>query len=57
MKELLSRKFISSILVVILAYGLVFTGKLSAEVWLNMSVVTLGLYQVGNIATKALLKE
>ena len=57
MGDLLSRKFIGSMAVVILAYGLVFTGKLEAQVWLNMATVVMGIYTVGNVTQKAIKKE
>jgi len=57
MEDLTSRKFVSTILVILLAYGLVFTNKLEAEAWLNMATVAIGLYGGLNVAQKVIKKE
>lgn len=50
----LSTKFWTTILVILLSYGLVFVGRLDAKTWLDMATVAAGLYQVSNLAGKAI---
>jgi len=57
MKELLSRKFLITMYILTLACIMVFTGKLEAQVWLNMAVVAGGIYGGTNVAQKAIKKE
>lgn len=48
----LSTKFIGTMLVVVMAYGLVFIGKLDAKTWLDMAVVAVGIYGGLNVGQK-----
>ena len=48
MGNLLSRKFIFALLVLILSFGLVIQGSLKAEVWTQFAVMIGGLYIIGN---------
>jgi len=48
--DITSRKFIGTLLVVVMAYGLVWVGKLDAKTWLDMSVVAVGIYGGLNVA-------
>jgi hypothetical protein len=48
--DITSRKFIGTLAVVVMAYVLVFTGKLDAKTWLDMSVVAVGIYGGLNVA-------
>lgn len=57
MDNLLSTKFLGTILVILLAYGLVWVGKLPAETWLNMAVVGVGIYSGANVAQKFVVKQ
>ena len=47
-----STKFIGTMAVIILAYGLVFIGKLEAQIWLEMAVAGVGIYSAANVAQK-----
>ena len=48
--DITSRKFIGTLAVVVMAYGLVWVGKLEAKVWLDMAVVAMGIYLGANVA-------
>ena len=52
MDNLLSTKFIGTMVVIFLAYGLVFIGKLDAKQWLDMAVVGVGIYAGANVVQK-----
>jgi len=56
MSDLLSRKFISTVLVLVLSFVLVLIGKLDATTWLNMATIAVGIYNGLNVAQKALVK-
>lgn len=56
MESLKSRKFLSTMLVIFMAYGLVFAGKLDAKAWLDMAVIGVGIYAGANVAQKAMVK-
>lgn len=47
-----STKFWLTVLVIILAYGLVFVGKLDAKEWLNMALIGAGIYGGLNTVSK-----
>lgn len=52
MDNFLSTKFISTMCVIIMAYGLVFAGLLDAKDWMDMATVAVGIYAAGNVAQK-----
>lgn len=52
MDNILSTKFLGAVLVIVLAYVLVFVGKLSANDWLGMSVAAMGIYSGANVIQK-----
>ena len=51
-----STKFLSTLFVILMAYGLVFVGKLEAKEWLDMATIAVGLYQASNVLNKAVNK-
>ena len=51
-ENFLSTKFIGTMVVIILAYALVFVGKLEAQTWLEMAVAGVGIYSAANVAQK-----
>jgi hypothetical protein len=48
----LSTKFIGTMVVIVLAYGLVFVGKLDAKSWLELAVASVGIFSAANVAQK-----
>lgn len=52
MSNLLSRKFIYAIMVVIMAYVLVILHEVTADQFLKFSEVIGGIYVIGNVGTK-----
>jgi hypothetical protein len=50
--NLLSTKFILTILVLIMSYVLVFVGKLDAKQWFDVATVAAGLYMGANVVAK-----
>jgi uncharacterized membrane protein AbrB (regulator of aidB expression) len=54
--DITSRKFIGTMLVVVMAYGLVYLGKLEAKVWLDMAVIAVGIYQAANVTESTIDK-
>lgn len=57
MDNFLSTKFVGTVLVIIMAYGLVWVGKLDAKTWLDMAVLGVGIYAGANVAQKFVAKE
>jgi heme/copper-type cytochrome/quinol oxidase subunit 4 len=49
---LLSRKFLLSLLLTVLSFVLVLTGKLTAKEWTDFVMIILGIYATSNVATK-----
>lgn len=47
-----STKFVGTMVVIVMAYALVFVGKLEAKVWLDMAVIGVGIYAGANVAQK-----
>ena len=47
-----STKFVGTMAVILLAYGLVFTGKLDAKTWLDMAIAGVGIYGGLNVVQK-----
>jgi len=56
MNNLKSRKFIITILVLVLSFGLVITKQLEAKTWFEWAVGLVALYSVGNTASKIISK-
>ena len=52
MNSLLSRKFILTVLVLLLSYGLVFAGKLDSKTWFEFATIGIGLYSTANVISK-----
>jgi hypothetical protein len=52
-----STKFIGTMVVIILAYALVFVGKLEAQTWLELAVASVGIFSAANVAQKFIPKE
>lgn len=57
MSELLSRKFIYAMVVLIMGFVLVILNKLTAEAFVNLASVIGGVYVIGNVATKLVYKN
>lgn len=51
------RKFVLAMTVVLLGTFLVWFGKIDAEVYKYLTLVTAGAYIAGNVTQKAMLKE
>jgi uncharacterized membrane protein len=47
-----STKFVLTVLVLLMSYALVFTGKLDAKQWFDVATVAAGLYIGGNVIQK-----
>lgn len=52
MDNFLSTKFILTVLVLVLSYVLVQTGKLEVKQWLDMALWFISVYVVGNTVSK-----
>ena len=53
---LLSRKFLLSLLLVILSFVLVLIGKLTSKEWIDFVMVISGIYTLGNVSSKFVKK-
>lgn len=53
---LLSRKFLLSLLLIVLSFVLVLVGKIEAKDWLDFSIFLSGIYTVGNVSSKFVKK-
>lgn len=51
-----SRKFILAFVTLIVSTGLLYLGSIDAEVWKAVVLGTVGVYIVGNVAQKAVVK-
>jgi hypothetical protein len=51
-ENFLSTKFISTLVVIVMAYALVFAGKLDAKDWMDMATVAVGIFTAGNVVQK-----
>jgi hypothetical protein len=49
--DLLSRKFLFAILVVVLSFILVFIGKITSTEWVGFVEIIGGIYVIGNVAS------
>jgi heme/copper-type cytochrome/quinol oxidase subunit 4 len=49
---LFSRKFLFSLLLTVLSFVLVLTGKLTSKEWTDFVMVVAGIYVSSNVATK-----
>jgi len=49
---LLSRKFLLSLLLTVLSFVLVLTGKLTSKEWTDFVMVISGIYATSNVASK-----
>lgn len=47
---MISRKFLLTVLVLILSYVLVIIGKVDAKEWMTMAIVAAGIYSGANVA-------
>lgn len=47
-----STKFLLTVLVLVLSYGLVFVGKLDAKSWFDVAVIATGIYASANVIQK-----
>lgn len=56
MKELLSRKFIITVLVALMSYALVWSGKLDAKSWFEWAVGLVAVYSGANVLNKLTAK-
>jgi hypothetical protein len=52
--NLLSSKFLLTLLVVILTFVLLLLGKVEATLWEEVALIGLGVYTAGNVASKFL---
>ena len=50
---MISRKFLLTVLVLILSYVLVILGKVEAKEWMTIAVIASGIYQGVNVAQDA----
>lgn len=50
--NLVSTKFIGSMSIIIMAYGLVFARFLDATTWLQMATAVMGIYSTANVVQK-----
>ncbi len=51
-----SRKFLLSLLLVILSFILVLTGRLTSKEWTDFVMVISGIYTLGNVSSKLVEK-
>lgn len=51
-ENLMSTKFIGSMSIIIMAYGLVFAGLLDATTWLELATAVVGIYSTANVVQK-----
>ena len=49
---LLSRKFLLSLLLIVLSFVLVLVGKIEAKEWTDFVMVVAGIYATSNVASK-----
>jgi len=52
LNPLLSRKFLFSLLLTILSFVLVLTGKLTSKEWTDFVMIISGIYATSNVASK-----
>lgn len=52
MENLKSSKFILTVLVLAMSYGLVFVGKLDAKSWFEFATIGIGIYSGANVVSK-----
>jgi len=52
MEQLVSRKFIFAIIVIVIGFVFVLTNRLSADSWMTFASVIGGIYVLGNVAEK-----
>ena len=52
LNPLLSRKFLFSLLLTVLSFVLVLTGKLTSKEWTDFVMVVAGIYATSNVASK-----
>ncbi len=49
---LLSRKFLLSLLLIVLSFVLVLVGKLGTKEWTDFVMIISGIYTIGNVSSK-----
>lgn len=57
MSDLTSRKFLLTILVLVMSYALVILGKVDAKEWMTIAVIASGIYSGANVMSDYVNKK